>query len=87
MFDDLTTICFLFLFSGFIIYFSYGIWNSAEATLASNASDDDNSFVPNKPMRIINGPPTPEKRAFLAQRVNVGEVEDEEEEEEEDGDP
>lgn len=74
--------------SGFVIYFSYGIRNSTEATLASNASEDDNAFITNKPICNLNGPPAPEKQAFLAHRVTAGEDEDEEEdEEEEDGDP
>ncbi|MCI4385980.1 hypothetical protein PGIGA_G00056890 [Pangasianodon gigas] len=67
---------------GFIIYFGYGIRNSTEATLASNGTEDDNSFVTGKPICKINGPPTPEKEAFLTHCVNA----DDNEEEEEDSD-
>ncbi|KAL6471311.1 hypothetical protein MHYP_G00199610 [Metynnis hypsauchen] len=53
---------------GFIIYFAYGIWNSAEAALARNNTDEEvNSF---KPDSKING--QSQKRTFDA----AGEMED-----------
>lgn len=61
---------------GFVIYFSYGIKNSAEAMLASNGTEDDNSFDAGKPVSEINRPPTPEKEAFLHHQVNVNDGED-----------
>ncbi|KAM9468934.1 high affinity cationic amino acid transporter 1b isoform 1-T2 [Clarias gariepinus] len=61
---------------GFVIYFSYGIKNSAEAMLASNGTEDDNSFDAGKPVSEINRPPTPEKEAFLHHHVNVNDGED-----------
>ncbi|XP_053095637.1 high affinity cationic amino acid transporter 1b isoform X2 [Pangasianodon hypophthalmus] len=69
---------------GFVIYFGYGIRNSTEATLASNGTEDDNSFVTGKPICKINGPPTPEKEAFLSHCVNADDNEEEEEEEDSD---
>ncbi|XP_060800159.1 high affinity cationic amino acid transporter 1b [Neoarius graeffei] len=66
---------------GFIIYFAYGIRNSTEGTLASNGTED-NSFVTGKSIyKRKNGPPTPEKEAFLNHRVNVNNEDDEEEDE------
>lgn len=66
----------MFSIPGFIIYFAYGIRNSTEATLSSNGTEDDNSSESGKTVCKINGPPTPEKEAFLAHRVNANEEEE-----------
>lgn len=44
--------------------------------LASNGTEDDNSFDAGKPVSEINRPPTPEKEAFLHHQVNVNDGED-----------
>lgn len=46
--------------------------------LASNATENDNSFVTGKTINKINEPPAPEKEAFLVHRVNAEEDEEEE---------
>ncbi|KAL7832016.1 hypothetical protein AOLI_G00295640 [Acnodon oligacanthus] len=58
---------------GFAIYFAYGIWNSAEAALARNNTDEDvKSF---KPDSKING--LSQKGAFYTECADaVGEMED-----------
>lgn len=61
---------------GFIIYFSYGIWNSAEAALSRSSAEeaDANSC---KAECSINGLPVPEKEAFLNAGVETaGDEED-----------
>uniref|UniRef100_A0A672T181 Solute carrier family 7 member 1 n=1 Tax=Sinocyclocheilus grahami TaxID=75366 RepID=A0A672T181_SINGR len=52
---------------GFVIYFCYGIWHSTEAALASNDTEDINTFKPT----MTNEPATPEKEAFLSDGISA----------------
>ncbi|XP_051965572.1 high affinity cationic amino acid transporter 1-like [Xyrauchen texanus] len=58
---------------GFFIYFSYGIWNSTEAALASNSTEV--SIDNFKPI-MTNGLPAPEKEAFLSNGISAAGEED-----------
>lgn len=64
-------------FLGFIIYFAYGIRNSAEAVLTKSSPDDN--FSGYKPACTLNGEPMAiEKEAFLQNRLDaVGDDEEE----------
>lgn len=48
--------------------------------MASNAREDNNSSVTDKQICKINGPPMPEKEAFLAYHVDADEEEEEDSE-------
>uniref|UniRef100_A0A673MH61 High affinity cationic amino acid transporter 1-like n=1 Tax=Sinocyclocheilus rhinocerous TaxID=307959 RepID=A0A673MH61_9TELE len=52
---------------GFVIYFCYGIWHSTEAALASNDTEDINTFKPT----MTNEPATSEKEAFLSDGISA----------------
>ncbi|XP_030633861.1 high affinity cationic amino acid transporter 1b [Chanos chanos] len=59
---------------GFIIYFSYGIRNSAEAALARNNMESSSNTY--RPASMMNGQPIPEKAAFLSNGIAFAGEED-----------